>query len=126
MSKSFIVDDDRDVGNRFAEEVKEYLTDSIHKEKEKLGELDKLERYLAEHGYKYERIERFYVDMSGYMYHQIVVFRNGRQWWDVICQRGSFGYEEGLLEGYGELFDEAEGFLTAEDVIARLEEENND
>ena len=37
MSKSFIIDDDRDVGKRFAEEVKEYLTDSIHKEKEKLS-----------------------------------------------------------------------------------------
>ena len=47
--------------------------------------------------------------------------------WDAICHSGSYGHEEGLIEIMGESvvrneFDDVEGWLTAADVIERLEE----
>ena len=59
--------------------------------------------------------------------HQICVPNQEYPIWDAICQRGSHGYEEGLLEIYGVIVDEAidgdtvVGWLTAEDIIKRLE-----
>ena len=45
--------------------------------------------------------------------------------WDVVCHSGSYGHEEGLLEGYGkpfeDKFDDVEGYLTALDVLERIE-----
>ena len=44
--------------------------------------------------------------------------------WDVICQEGSYGYHDGLLEAYGDIVDakgEVEGYLTAQDIIERIE-----
>ena len=44
--------------------------------------------------------------------------------WDVICQEGSYGYRDGLLEAYGDIVeadDVVEGYLTAQDVIERIE-----
>lgn len=51
-----------------------------------------------------------------------VVSPNKEEWaWDVICHRGSYGYEQGLLEiGYKNC-DEVEGWLTAEQVLERIE-----
>lgn len=111
-----------------------------------MTELDKLERYLREHGYKYERYdhlptkeerERAYASMPAdvaekylpYLErHQIVVYNDkDRRAWDVICHKGSYGYESGLLEAMGSPIvrksdgDGVAGFLTAEDVIRRLE-----
>ena len=83
-----------------------------------MSELDKLYQYLKEHGYTYERID----DTRGSGKHQIVVYKDGERWWDVICHYGSYGYEQGLLEGYGELFIGAEGYLTADHVINRLKD----
>ena len=45
--------------------------------------------------------------------------------WDAICHRYSYGGPEGLLEIMGcivrsDCDDDVEGFLTAEDVLARL------
>lgn len=100
----------------------------------RMSELDKLEAYLKEHGYEYERIteenmntdlwSREVVDMGR---KQIVVSENGKRKWDAICQWGSYGYNEGLLEIYGSIVDEKKdgddvvGWLTAQDVIDRLE-----
>lgn len=90
-----------------------------------MNELDKLETYLKEHGYEYTR-----GDVGGELYtegHQIVVYKNGQRLWDAICQYGSYGYEEGLLEIMGDIVwqdidgDSVRGWLTANDVIARIE-----
>ena len=91
-------------------------------------ELDKLEKFLQQNGYQYERIE-----MQGGIgedLHQIKVFdeENGKELFDVICQRGSYGYEEGLLEAMGsivneeEIGDRVEGYLTADEIIRRIKE----
>ena len=53
--------------------------------------------------------------------------KNGRVLWDAICHEGSYGYEQGLLEVMGSTVvlpsdgDSVAGFLTAQDVIDRLE-----
>lgn len=92
-------------------------------------ELDKLEMYLKCRGIEYRRYDcdkEF--NEEGFMLkldrHQIVV---GNWEWDAICQMGSFGYEEGLLEIMGEIVpdiidDCVEGYLTAWEVIDRIEE----
>lgn len=108
--------------------------------KRNLTELNKLEQYLIEHDYEYQRTDqdnvysaeewRIMVEVNGAKAkpkdrHQIIVYERGVRSWDVICQRGSLGAEKGLLEGMGDLFgrQEPEGFLTAEDVVKRLEGE---
>ncbi len=90
-----------------------------------MKELDKLEMYLKEHGYEYTRED---VDVEPYTdLHQIVVYKNGQRLWDAICHHGSYGYEEGLLEIMGDIVwydidgDSVRGWLTANDVIARIE-----
>ena len=93
-----------------------------------MNELDKLEAYLKEHGYKYERIEK---DASKFEceQHQIIVYDENERQWDAICHPGSYGYENGLLEVMGDkvvrVQDSVEGYLRAEEIIKRLEEENN-
>ena len=91
-----------------------------------LTELNKLEQYLKEHDIPYERIDKD----EGNKYapeldrHQIRVQSAKPGWdWDVICHYGSYGCEEGLLEGMGTIFGggEPEGWLTADDVIERIE-----
>ena len=100
-----------------------------------LTELDKLEKYLKEHGYKYGRIDddgdlEGIADRHGLMrcidQHQIVVYKDGKRDWDAICQFGSYGVEMGLLEIMGERVvrkgrDSVEGYLTADEIIERLE-----
>lgn len=97
-----------------------------------LTQLDKLEIYLREHNIAYDRIDKEEVleetPHGKYVVqceqHQIIVPpQNQKRQWDVICHRGSYGHEEGLLElmgiitrGYG-----VEGWLTADDVIKRIE-----
>jgi len=98
-----------------------------------MSEMDKLEQYLEEHKYHYQRFD----DYTGVLdWHQIVVYRSKRaekehrKDWDVVCHYGSFGYKEGLLEAMGSIVDPDKdgdtvaGWLTAEDVIARLENAN--
>lgn len=91
----------------------------------KMTELDKLENYLKEHEISYERIDS---EMLGYRHIIFVPSRVNREW-DAICQFGSYGYESGLLEIYGSIVDEkygdtddVRGYLTAEDVIHRIED----
>lgn len=94
-----------------------------------MNELDKLEAYLKERGYRYERIEK---DAGKFECerHQIIVYdENDVRQWDAVCAPGSYGYEAGLLEVMGEkvvrVQDSVEGYLYADEVIKRLEEENN-
>lgn len=96
------------------------------------SELDKLEMYLITKGIRYERIdEPEVIDQRTGMIislgrHQIVVPDRVNRMWDAICHRGSYGYEEGLLEVMGTIVDPncgdtVEGFLMASEVIERLE-----
>lgn len=103
-----------------------------------LTELDKLELYLIGAGYVprvltffktgHKFFERIDTDEDYFNRHQIIVYdENGKRLWDAICHRGSYGYESGLLEIYGNIVNEKEdgdsvvGWLTAEKVIERLE-----
>ena len=86
-------------------------------------ELDMLENYLKTKGIHYTRR---YGDID--YGHQIIVFdSHGHRQWDAVCRPGSYGYEEGLLEVMGDPVvtwkdgDSVVGFLTAQDVIKRLE-----
>lgn len=107
----------------YDERYMEYMESTT---KQRLYELNKLEEYLAAHNYKYERIdeEDDYINQ-----HQLIVYDDeGTRLWDAICNRGSYGYEEGLLEIMGTLVDpkagdDVEGFLRANEIIIRLEDE---
>ena len=102
-----------------------------------LTELNKLEEYLKSKGIQYERIDQEDKPLDNeHKYclveierHQIIVPRDGEaRRWDAICHRGSYGAEEGLLEIYGAIVsptaeDSVEGWLTARDVIDRIEAE---
>lgn len=96
---------------------------------EELIEFNKLEQYLKDNGYEYERHDRLpgipenIEPVSDY--HQLIVYKDGVRQWDVICHYGSYGYADGLLEIYGNIVTEEDGdsvvgWLTADDVIQRL------
>ena len=98
-----------------------------------MSELDKLEKYLRENGYKVERIDEDETKYCNCDRHQVIVFdEDGNRKWDAICNFGSYGHEEGLLEVYGETVvfpedgDSVAGWLTAEDVIARLKKRESE
>ena len=89
-----------------------------------LTQLNKLELYLRDNGIPYERIDE---GDELFDRHQICVPGYSEPKWDAICQYGSYGAEEGLLEIYGTIVDQnagdaVEGWLTAQDVIERIEE----
>ena len=72
---------------------------------DKLYELNKLEAYLKDNGYVYERIDESPWH-DGYIDKHIVIVYEGKdengnfknRLWDAICHFGSYGYAEGLLE----------------------------
>ena len=102
-----------DIFDRFEKYKREECVMTVN-----LTQLDKLEEYLRENGIKYERIDTKDT-------HQINVPNSKDKEWDAICHYGSFGYKEGLLEIYGSIVpenvgDTVEGYLTAEDVINRM------
>lgn len=95
-----------------------------------MSELDILTQYLKDHNIPFERYDcdKILTLDDGYTFHldrhQICVPNQRNTLWDVICQEGSFGHKEGLLEAYGdivEIDDVVEGYLTAQDVIKRIE-----
>lgn len=93
-----------------------------------MSELDKLERWLGENGHRfgyYTIRDDFDADYTRVNKHQIKVMnKDGEYLWDAICHYGSYGYEQGLLEIAGNLVEGGgvEGWLTAEDVIRKIEE----
>lgn len=100
--------------------------------KRDLTELNKLEEYLKAHKIPYERRDEETELPFGLDRHQIgvpVLPPSENCKWDAICHYGSYGVEHGLLEIAGSLVDEEKdgdsvcGWLTAEDVIARIEKE---
>lgn len=108
--------------------------------KRDLTQLNRVEQYLKDKGIPYERFDNEDVISPQIPYcletfdrHQICVPGYSAQIreWDVICQRGSYGAEDGLLEIYGSIVapnagDSVEGWLTADDVIARIERREDD
>ena len=101
-----------------------------------MSELDKLEQYLKEHDYPYKRIDEEGRKICGYKFpfgsiHQLIVYgdkEKSERLWDAICHYGSYGFEQGLIEVMGESVvrskDSVEGYLTAEEIIQRLEEKD--
>ena len=89
-----------------------------------MSELEKLEKYLKENGFIYRRGKAGIANHDDWG--QIIVYnKDGERQWDAICNFGSYGHEEGLLEIMGTIVqgsDSVEGWLTADDVIKRLEE----
>lgn len=104
-----------------------------------MNELDKLREMLNEAGIPYESVQRefspevisifpeYYNGARKYSHNQIVYGRNDNSWKiDGICQMGSYGVEQGLIETYGELGVDAEGdplVLRAEDVFQIIKED---
>lgn len=90
-----------------------------------LTEMNKLEAYLKLKNIPFSRIDE---DGDPFDRHQIVVHdKDGNRVWDAICHYGSYGCNDGLLEIMGtivrqETCDTVEGWLTADDVIERIEE----
>lgn len=92
-----------------------------------MSELDKLEKWLKENGYTYERMDNYpKLFLEQFDHHQIIVYdEKHNRLWDCICQYGSYGYDDGLLELMGDIVDEekcgdiVEGWLTADEVIKR-------
>ena len=104
-----------------------------------MTELDKLEQYLKNNDIEYVRIDDanersievakevgMYTDAM-FERQQIIVMKDGKRQWDAVCHWGSYGYRGGLLEVMGPAVikkadgDEVCGYLTAQDVIDRLE-----
>lgn len=94
-----------------------------------MTEIDKLEEYLKEVGAKYERTDTEEKrDEIGRIEaldcHQIIVFDDkGKRLWDAVCHRGSYGWEQGLLEVMGksaEKTGDVVGWQTAEKIIEAL------
>ena len=97
-----------------------------------MSELDILTQYLKDHNIPFERYDCDNVDIKLIdgectLYidrHQICVPNQQYRLWDVICQEGSYGYRDGLLEAFGDIVevdDAVEGYLTAQDIIERIE-----
>lgn len=97
-----------------------------------MEELLKLEIWLKENGYVFSRTDETNIAGTAREAHQIIVYKIDNQIdsrvrsWDVIYSTGSYGYEDGLLEIYGDIVDpdagdSVEGWLTANDIIKRLE-----
>ncbi len=98
-------------------------------------ELDRLQEYLIARRITHERIdEEEIIDEKGRVIrmdrHQIFVPEEGENCrWDAICHRGSYGWKQGLIEICGTLVTEEDddtvvGYLTAKDVIKRMEVQN--
>lgn len=100
------------------------------KEYDKMIEMDKLETYLKRNGIKYYRMYMPRCEIKEGIVcrerNQIIVYgEDEKRQWDAICHKGSYGYEDGLLEIMGCIVRDdyaVEGWLTAADVIERIEE----
>lgn len=109
-----------------------------------MTELEKLAAYLREHRYAHICNCIPYFDADGTLItgeaNQIIVFKEdgsnrhdtdpdtsiggASRAWDAVCYRGTYGGSEGLIEIMGEICSpggDVEGWLTAEEIIRRLE-----
>lgn len=98
-----------------------------------MEEFDKLQGYLLTHGFNVDIIHRRR-QMLGWAlvqseHHQLVVFgHDGTRLWDAVLSDYSYGHEQGLLEVMGSMVVRegcaVEGWLTADEIIKRLEEKD--
>lgn len=84
-----------------------------------MSEMEKLEKMLKDAGIPYE------VACTSFGEPQIIYPNSKDKVCDAICQHGSYGYEDGLLEIMGlvdeeEIGDVVEGWLTADEVFKRI------
>ena len=98
-----------------------------------MTELDKLEAYLKDKGIPYKREDHGPAFLSAGVtapdFHQIIVYdKDGNRLWDAISHYGSYGFRQGLIEIMGDTVvdprkdrDTVVGWLTADDVIRRIE-----
>lgn len=84
-----------------------------------MTEMDKLQKWLDENGIKYERI----IEKKPLERNQIYIETNYKEL-SFICQEGSYGYYQGLIEMY-DFQNEPIGFLTAEECINKIKENFN-
>lgn len=84
-------------------------------------EMIKLWTYLIDNNYnvRWQYYKKHIGYENEYLYiNQIIVYdENNERLWDAICQYGSFGYEQGLIEIYGVICNDVVGYLTADDII---------
>ena len=114
-----------------------------------MTELEKLKKYLDEHGI----VNEYHDTLEEGKIDQIIVYRefdgepdlddaiNEKPWsflkvfdkwfirsWDVVCNEYSYGGNAGLLELYGDIAElepgDVAGWLTAEDVIHKYMDQN--
>lgn len=89
-----------------------------------MEELKKLWEYLTSHHYP---CAWYYYELKDKpLRNQIIVYEDMGykiRSWDAVCHYGTYGYEQGLLEIYGEIVhpmidgDNVVGFLTADEII---------
>lgn len=87
----------------------------------RMDEMIKLWRYLIDHDYNVQwKYHKKHIGCENeYLYiNQIIVYdEDNERLWDAICQYGSYGYKQGLIEIYGVICDDVVGYLTADDII---------
>lgn len=98
-----------------------------------LAEFDKLQSYLLTHGYSVDITHRCRQISAGNFtiqseHHQLIVHDTKNpalRLWDAVISDYSYGHEDGLLEAMGTGLLEGpgtvEGWLTADEIIRRLE-----
>ena len=113
----------------FSQEADKYFEE--RDSRKYFNEFEKLEKYLKDNDYIYERLDKVNSSIKDEErdYHQLIAFTKSDDMFDVVISKSlhSYGYEKGLLELSGCLVkskdDNSEGFLTADDIIKRLENE---
>lgn len=101
-----------------------------------MNELDKLRDMLTKAGIPYEdeqdpmtnhrlissELTRRFGEAGNWWRNQVIYGRDGESWlWDGICQYGSYGAREGMIESYGQLGVDETGepkVVTAEEAFA--------
>lgn len=80
-----------------------------------LREISKVENYLKDHNIEYEK---------NMIFNGIQIATKD---WDVVFHKYAYGYKNGLMEACGSicrLNEDVEGWLSAKDIIKRLENNN--
>ena len=81
-----------------------------------MSEMEKLQKWLDENHIKYER----YIE-TGWVNRNQILIKTEEMELSFICHRGSYGYEQGLIEMY-DFVNEPDGYLTAKQCISKLKE----
>lgn len=90
-----------------------------------LTEFNKFELMLKDAGIEYVRDDDGNFDLLDW--HQIRSseeenWNRQQGWFSVICHFGSYGYDRGLLEFWGDFMNDPIGYLTAEECFEKLKE----